>query len=271
MRRLSLTGMTALVVGYTFLYLPILFLMVFSFNASRLPGIWTGFSLRWYQNLLENETLLAAVFTSIQIAAMTATLAVILGTLAAIPMVRWGIFKGRTLFSGLISAPLVMPEVITGLALLLTFVTFERLIGWPAQRGMMTVTIAHTTLAMAYVYVVVHSRLQDFDQSLEEAALDLGARPLRVFMTITLPIIAPSLIAGWLLAFALSLDDVVIASFLSGPGATTLPLLIFSSVRLGVTPEINALATIIVGIVSLVVTFGGILMIRQQGRANSYE
>ncbi len=270
MRRLSVPGVTALIIGYTFLYMPILFLIVFSFNQSRLPGVWTGFSTRWYQLLFENETLLAAVLTSLQIAAMTATLSVILGTLAAVSMTRRKIFRGRTLFGGLISAPLVMPEVITGLALLLTFVTLERLIGWPAQRGIMTVTIAHTTLAMAYVYVIVQSRLQDFDQSLEEAALDLGAKPFKVFMTITLPIISPALISGWLLSFALSLDDVVIASFLSGPGATTLPLLIFSSVRLGITPEINALATVIVGIVSLGVVIAGVIIARQQWKKRFY-
>lgn len=270
MRRLSPAGLTALIFGYTFLYLPIIFLVVFSFNESRLPGVWTGFSTRWYQLLFENETLVSAVFTSLRIAATTATLAVFLGTLAAVAMVRGKTFHGRTLFSGLISSPLVMPEVITGLALLLTFVTLERLIGWPAQRGMMTVTIAHTTLAMAYVYVIVQSRLQDFDRSLEEAALDLGAKPLKVFLTITLPIIAPALISGWLLSFALSLDDVVIASFLSGPGSTTLPLLIFSSVRLGVTPEINALATIIVGIVSLGVMIAGVIILRQQRKKQRY-
>ena len=270
MRRLSLSSVMALLLGYTFLYMPILFLMIFSFNESRLPGVWSGFSTRWYQLLFENETLMAAVITSLRIAATTATLAVILGTLAALSMVRQKSFKGRTLFSGLISAPLVMPEVITGLALLLTFVTLERLIGWPAQRGMMTVTIAHTTLAMAYVYIVVYARLQDFDRSLEEAALDLGAKPWKVFMMITLPIIAPALISGWLLAFALSLDDVVIASFLSGPGATTLPLLIFSSVRLGMTPEMNALATILVGLVSCVVTLAGVLMARQERRSRQY-
>jgi putrescine transport system permease protein len=270
MRRLSPAGITALIFGYTFLYLPIIFLVVFSFNKSRLPGVWTGFSFRWYEILFENETLISAVLTSLEIAAMSATLAVFLGTLAAVAMIRLKTFRGRTLFSGLVSAPLVMPEVITGLALLLTFITLERLIGWPARRGMMTVTIAHTTLAMAYVYIIVQSRLQDFDRSLEEAALDLGAKPLKVFLTITLPIIAPALISGWLLSFALSLDDVVIASFLTGPGATTLPLLIFSSVKLGVTPEINALATIIIGIVSLGVTIAGMIIFRQQRKKQRY-
>jgi putrescine transport system permease protein len=262
MRRISRSGTLFLIIGYAFLYLPIIFLVTFSFNESRLPGVWTGFSLHWYSLLFQNEDLIRAVFTSFQIAAMTATLAVTLGTLAAVTMVRFGPFKGRTLFSGLISAPLVMPEVITGLALLLMFVTFERLIGWPSERGMMTITIAHTTLAMAYVYLVVRSRLMDFDRSLEEAAHDLGARPIAVFFAITLPLIAPALLSGWLLAFALSLDDVVLASFLSGPGATTLPILIFSSVRLGVTPEINALASIIIGIVSLGVLVAGLVILK---------
>jgi putrescine transport system permease protein len=264
MRRTSKSGTTALILGYAFLYLPIIFLVTFSFNESRLPGVWTGFSLRWYTLLFENTALIRAVFTSFQIAAMAATFSVVLGTFAAVAMVRFGNFKGRTLFSGLISAPLVMPEVITGLALLLMFVTFERLIGWPSERGMMTITIAHTTLALSYVYLVVRSRLLDFDRSIEEAAQDLGARPVTVFLTITLPLIAPALFAGWLLAFALSLDDVVLASFLSGPGATTLPILIFSSVRLGVTPEINALASIIVGIVSIGVLIVGLIVMRSK-------
>ena len=264
MRKMSCTGTVSLIIGYAFLYLPILFLIVFSFNESRLPGVWVGFSTKWYALLFDNEELLAAVLTSFQIASMSATGAVILGTLAAVSMVRFGFFRGRTLFSGMISAPLVMPEVITGLALLLMCVTFERLIGWPSERGMMTVTIAHTTLAMAYVYLIVQARLQDFDRSLEEAAQDLGARPIMVFFKITLPLIAPSLLAGWLLAFALSLDDVVLASFLSGPGATTLPILIFSSLRLGITPEINALAAIIVGIVSIGVTIAGFVMVRKK-------
>ncbi|MES2252735.1 MAG: ABC transporter permease subunit [Pseudomonadota bacterium] len=264
MQRTSKSGTAALIIGYAFLYLPIIFLITFSFNESRLPGVWTGFSLRWYSLLFENSALIHAVSTSFQIAAMAATFSVVLGTFAAISMVRFGNFKGRTLFGGLISAPLVMPEVITGLALLLMFVTFERLIGWPSERGMMTITIAHTTLALSYVYLVVRSRLLDFDRSIEEAAQDLGARPVTVFLSITLPLIAPALLAGWLLAFALSLDDVVLASFLSGPGATTLPILIFSSVRLGITPELNALASIIVGIVSIAVLIVGLFVIRSK-------
>jgi putrescine transport system permease protein len=264
MRKMSFSGAISLVIGYVFLYLPILFLILFSFNESRLPGVWVKFSTKWYHLLFDNQELLRAALTSFQIASMSATGAVVLGTLAAVSMVRLGFFKGRTLFSGMISAPLVMPEVITGLALLLMCVTFERLIGWPSERGMMTVTVAHTTLAMAYVYLIVKARLQDFDRSLEEAAQDLGARPIMVFLKVTLPLIAPSLLAGWLLAFALSLDDVVLASFLSGPGATTLPILIFSSLRLGISPEINALAAIIVGIVTIGVSVAGFIMIRKK-------
>ncbi|MBX9804483.1 MAG: ABC transporter permease subunit [Alphaproteobacteria bacterium] len=267
MRQLSRTSITTLIFGYAFLYLPILTVIVYSFNESRLVTVWSRFSTKWYKALMTNEGLWEAVFASVKIASMTATVAVILGTLAAVVMVRFVNFRGKTLFSGLISAPLVMPDVITGLAVLMMFVTFEQLIGWPSHRGLMTITIAHITLAMAYVYLVVQARLQDFDRSIEEAALDLGARPLKVFLVIVLPLIFPSLMAGWLLAFALSLDDVVIASFLSGPGATTLPMLIFSSIRLGVSPVINALATIIVGIVAIGITIAGIVIHQQNKRS----
>lgn len=266
MRHLSKTSIASLIFGYAFLYLPILTVIVFSFNESRLVTVWSRFSTKWYKTLLSNEGLIDAVLASFKIAAMTATIAVVLGTLAAVVMVRFSKFRGRTLFGGLISAPLVMPDVITGLAFLMMFVTLEQLIGWPAYRGVLTITIAHITLAMAYVSLVVQARLQDFDRSLEEAALDLGARPVKVFLVIVLPLILPSLMAGWLLAFALSLDDVVIASFLSGPGATTLPMLIFSSIRMGVSPEINALATIIVGIVAVGVTIAGLIIHHQQKR-----
>lgn len=266
MRHLSKTSVASLIFGYAFLYLPILTVIVFSFNESRLVTVWSRFSTKWYKTLLSNEGLIDAVLASFKIAAMTATIAVVLGTLAAVVMVRFSKFRGRTLFGGLISAPLVMPDVITGLAFLMMFVTLEQLIGWPAYRGVLTITIAHITLAMAYVSLVIQARLQDFDRSLEEAALDLGARPVKVFLVIVLPLILPSLMAGWLLAFALSLDDVVIASFLSGPGATTLPMLIFSSIRMGVSPEINALATIIVGIVAVGVTIAGLIIHHQQKR-----
>jgi putrescine transport system permease protein len=266
MKRFTKLNILSLITGYTFLYLPILFVIVFSFNDSKLVTTWGKFSTRWYVSLWDNEGLLNAVLTSLQIASVSATIAVILGTLAAVAMIRFGRFKGRTLFSGMIIAPLIMPDVITGLAMLIMFVTTQQLIGWPAHRGIMTITIAHITLAVSYVYLIIYARLKDFDRSIEEAALDLGAKPAKVFMVITLPIILPSLTTGWLLAFALSLDDVVIASFLSGPGATTLPMVIFSSIRLGLSPEINALATIIVGIISLAVIIAGIILYRQQKR-----
>lgn len=264
MRRLSTFNITGLIVGYAFLYIPIISVVILSFNESMLVTTWTRFTTKWYTSLLDNEGLIDAVFASLKIATITATFAMVLGTLAAISMVRFGAFKGRTLFSGLISAPLIMPDIMTGLAMLMMFVATEQLIGWPSHRGIMTITIAHITLATAYVYLIIQARLIDFDRSLEEAALDLGARPTKVFFLITLPIIAPSLISGWLLAFALSLDDLVIASFLSGPGATTLPMLIFSSIRLGVSPEINALASIIVFIISIGVLIAGLITWRRQ-------
>lgn len=266
MRTLTKTNITTLIFGYAFLYFPILTIILFSFNESRLVTVWSRFSIKWYKDLWTNEGLLNAVIASFKIASMAATASVVLGTLAAVIMTRFIYFRGQTLFSGLIAAPLVMPDVITGLAALMMFVTVEQIIGWPAYRGILTITIAHITLAMAYVYLVVQARLQDFDRSIEEAALDLGARPLKVFLVIVLPLILPSLLAGWLLAFALSLDDVVIASFLSGPGATTLPMLIFSSIRLGVSPVINALATIIIGIVAMGVMIAALIIHRQQKR-----
>ncbi|WP_142847633.1 ABC transporter permease subunit [Telmatospirillum sp. J64-1] len=249
--RRSVWLLTAMILGYAFLYGPILSLIVYSFNESRLVTVWGGFSTKWYGELLQNQKLLDAAFLSLKIAALTATGAVVLGTLAALVLVRFGRFRGRTLFSGMVTAPLVMPEVITGLALLLLFVALEQLVGWPSGRSMTTIVLAHVTFTMAFVTVVVQSRLAQMDRSIEEAAMDLGARPFKVFMVITLPMIAPSLIAAWLLAFTLSLDDLVIASFVSGPGSTTLPMVVFSSVRLGVTPEINALATIIVALVAV--------------------
>ena len=263
MQRKSSFRILTLILGYAFLYLPIISVIFYSFNDSRLSMIWRKFTFKWYWKLLENDALLSAVISSFKIASLAATLAVMLGTMAAIIVVRFGRFRGRTIFGGLVTAPLVMPEVITGLAMLMMFVALERIIGWPTERGVMTVTIAHTTLALAYVYLVVQARLVDFDKSIEEAALDLGAKPIDVFTKITLPIISPALLAGWLLAFALSLDDVVLASFLSGPGATTLPMLIFSSVRFGIDPQINALATIIVSIVMIAVAASGIIVHRK--------
>lgn len=239
--------------GLVFLYAPMLILMLYSFNASKLVTVWGGFSFKWYGELLHNDSLLDAIWTSLQIAFFTASAAVILGTMAALMMTRFGGFKGRTLFTGMITAPLVMPDVIIGLSLLLLFVQMASSFGWPADRGMVTIWIAHTTFCSAYVTVVVASRLRELDQSIEEAALDLGATPLRAFFLITVPIILPALASAWLLAFTLSLDDLVIASFVTGPNATTLPMKVFSSARLGVSPDVNALATVIILTVSLVV------------------
>jgi putrescine transport system permease protein len=256
--------LAALVIGFAFLYIPIVSLVVFSFNESKLVTVWAGFSTKWYGELLHNQQILDAAWLSLKIATLSATLAVVLGTLAGLVLARFGPFRGRTLLSGLTTAPLVMPEVITGLSMLLLFVTMEQLIGWPAGRGMTTIVIAHVTFTMAYVTVVVQSRLSQMDDSLEEAAMDLGARPSRVFFLITLPIIAPALMSGWLLAFTLSVDDLVTTSFVAGPGSSTLPMVIFSKVRLGVSPDINALATIVVAIVTVGVVMAGVMMSRQQ-------
>lgn len=243
--RLSWFNTISLTLGFAFLYLPMVILVIYSFNESKLVTVWAGFSTKWYGELLKNEEFLDAAWVTIRVAAMSSTLATVLGTLAAYVLVRAGRFAGRTLFSGMIYAPLVMPEVITGLSLLLLF------IGLDIDRGVMTIVLAHTTFSMCYVSVVVSSRLASFDTSLEEAALDLGASPLNAFFLVTLPIIAPAVIAGWLLAFTLSLDDLVIASFTTGPSATTLPIKIFSAVRLGVSPEINALSTLMIVVVTV--------------------
>jgi len=251
MRRRGWFLPVAAVLGFIFLYIPIVSLVVYSFNDSRNVAIWTSFSTRWYVELFQNQQIIDAAKLSLLIASISATVALVLGTLAAVALTRLGKFLGRSLLTGMITAPLVMPDVITGLSLLLLFVAMEGAFGWPAGRGVLTVTIAHATFCMAYVAVVVQSRLADLDNSLEEAAQDLGATPGRVFFDITLPIIAPALISGWLLAFTLSLDDVVIASFVSGPGSSTLPMVIYSKVRLGVSPDVNALATIFIGIVAL--------------------
>jgi putrescine transport system permease protein len=239
-------------------------MVVFSFNASKLVTVWAGFSTKWYVSLFGNDQMLDAARLSLQIASINATGAVILGTVAGLVLARFGRFKGRTMLSGMTTAPLVMPEVITGLSLLLLFVAMEQLLGWPQGRGVTTITLAHITFSMSYVTVVVQSRLTTFDESLEEAAMDLGARPAKVFFVITLPIILPAIISGWLLAFTLSWDDLVITSFVSGPGSTTLPMLIFSKVRLGVSPEINALATIMVLIVTLGIVGSAFWMQRQE-------
>lgn len=265
-QRRSMFLLSCLVFGFAFLYIPILSLIVFSFNKSKLVTVWGGFSTKWYGALLGNRQILDAAWLSIKVAVMNATLAVILGTMVALVLTRFGQFRGRALLSGMATAPLVMPEVITGLSLLLLFVSLEQWIGWPQGRGITTITIAHTTFSMAYVAVIVQSRLSQMDASIEEAAMDLGAKPAKVFFVITLPIIAPALVSGWLLAFTLSLDDLVIASFTSGPGSTTLPMVIFSKVRLGVSPEINALATILIGVVTIAVFTAGIIMSRQEAQ-----
>jgi putrescine transport system permease protein len=237
--------------GYAFLYIPLLSVIVYSFNDSSLGTVWGGFSTRWYGELMQNDQVLTALFLSLKIGVSAATLATLMGTLAGMALARFGRFRGRNLLTGMVMSPMVMPEVITGLALLLLFVSLQQLIGWPGQRGFGTITIAHTTFAIAYVAVIVQSRLSAMDRSLEEAAMDLGGRPFRVVVDITLPLIAPAMLAGWLLAFTLSLDDLVLASFVSGPGGSTLPMLIFSKVKLGVTPDINALATLIILFVSV--------------------
>jgi putrescine transport system permease protein len=241
-----------LVLGLLFIYAPMLILVIYSFNASKLVTVWGGWSVKWYVGLLDNTQLMGSVVRSLEIACYTAIAAVALGTLAAFVLTRITRFKGRTLFGGLVTAPLVMPEVITGLSLLLLFVAMAQMIGWPQERGIVTIWIAHTTFCAAYVAVVVSARLRELDLSIEEAAMDLGARPWKVFFLITIPMIAPSLAAGGMMSFALSLDDLVLASFVSGPGSTTLPMEVFSAVRLGVKPEINAVASLILLAVSLV-------------------
>lgn len=256
----------AATLGFAFLYLPIISLVVFSFNESRLVTVWSGFSTKWYGELFADEQMLGAAWLSLRIAFFSATFALVLGTLCAVALVRFKRFRGRTVLAGTVSAPLVMPDVITGLALLLLFVGMESLLGWPAGRGIVTIIIAHTTFCMAYITVVVQSRLSDLDLSLEEAAMDLGATPFRVFFDITLPIIAPALVSGWLLGFTLSLDDLVIASFVSGPGSSTLPMVIFSKIKLGVSPDVNALATIIIGVVALGVVAATIIGLRSSSK-----
>ncbi|MBT6190130.1 MAG: ABC transporter permease subunit [Tateyamaria sp.] len=245
MTRLSLFNVVSLTFGFVFLYVPMLILVIYSFNKSKLVTVWAGFSTKWYSELLANDAFLDAAWVTVKVAVLSSSIATVLGTMAAYVLVRGGRFFGRTLFSGMIYAPLVMPEVITGLSLLLLF------IGMGLDRGVLTIVLAHTTFSMCFVSVVVSSRLMTFDNSLEEAALDLGASPLDAFRLVTLPIIAPAVISGWLLAFTLSLDDLVIASFTSGPSATTLPMKIWSSVRLGVSPEINALSTILIAMVTI--------------------
>ena len=258
---------TMLAFGFAFLYVPILSMIFFSFNYSKLVTVWDAArspTLRWYGLLFQNDQIMGAAWLSIKIATLNACISVVLGTLAGLVLARFGRFRGRTLLAAMTTAPLVMPEVITGLAMLLLFVAMEQLIGWPAGRGVTTITIAHVTFSMAYVTVVIQSRLANFDESLEEAAMDLGARPAKVFWRITLPLIMPAIISGWLLAFTLSWDDVVISQFVAGPSSTTLPMVIFSKVRLGVSPDVNALATLMVLIVATGVVCSALFMQRQE-------
>jgi putrescine transport system permease protein len=251
MNRRPVFLLSCLCFGFAFFYIPILSMIVFSFNKSRLATVWGGFSTEWYWKLFQNDQIMNAALLSVEIALVSATLATILGTMAGIAMARFRRFRGRTMLSGLITAPLIMPEVITGISLLMLFIVMAEWIGWPGTRGFTTITIAHITFSMTYVTTIVQARLSSADISVEEAALDLGSRPWQVLRDVTLPIISPSIVSGWLLAFTISLDDVVITSFTTGPGSTTLPILIWSKVKLGVTPDINALATIIVIVVAI--------------------
>lgn len=255
--------------GFVFLYAPIISLVFFSFNESKLVTVWGGFSTKWYGELFNDPQIMGAAWLSLKIAFISATLSIVIGTLAAFVLARFGKFRSRKILTGMITAPLVMPEVITGLSLLLLFVAMQQLIGWPVGRGVVTIIIAHSTFGAAYAAVVIQSRLIDMDMSIEEAASDLGARPMRVFFDITLPVISPALVSGWLLAFTLSLDDLVIASFVSGPGSSTLPMVIFSKVRLGVSPDINALATIIILIVSVGIIAAALIM-QRSGKKHAY-
>jgi len=258
MKRFTAFNMTTLLLGFAFLYIPIIILVVFSFNESKLVTVWGGFSTKWYGELMNNQSIKDAAWVTAKVAFTSSTIATLLGTIAGLVMTKFGRFRGRTLFSGMIYAPMVMPEVIIGLSLLLMFVALS------IDRGVMTVTLAHITFSMCYVAVVVQSRMSSYDDSINEAALDLGCTPFKTFFLITLPIILPAVISGWLLSFTLSLDDLVIASFTSGPGSTTLPMKIYSMVRLGVTPEINAVSTILVGLVAIGVVTGSFIGKKQK-------
>ncbi len=255
---------TMLLLGLLFLYIPIVSLIVYSFNDSKLVTVWGGFSTKWYVSLFQNEQIISAVELSVQIALASATAAVTLGTIAGFVLARFKRFPGSSLFAGMMTAPMVMPEVITGLSMLLLFISMQQLIGVPAERGFFTIWVGHTTLCMAYVSVVVRSRLLEIDQSLEDAAMDLGARPLKIFFVITLPLVAQAIASGFLLSVTLSLDDLVMTAFLSGPGSTTLPQVIFSKVRLGLNPEINALASITVLVVGVLVIVANYMMLNSQ-------
>ncbi|MCL4066334.1 ABC transporter permease subunit [Pseudomonas sp. GX19020] len=262
---------TVMCFGFAFFYIPILSMIIYSFNESRLVTVWGGFSTKWYVSLFSNRQIGAALWLSLQIALISASVATVLGAMAGITLARFRKFRGRTAFSGMVTAPLIMPEVITGISLLIFFTLLANWIGWPGQRGFTTITLAHITFSMVFVTTVVHSRMIQMDRSIEEAAMDLGSRPWQVLKDVTLPVISPALLSGWLLAFTISLDDVVITTFVMGPGSTTLPLLIWSKVKLGVTPDINALATLIVVIVGICVAIAGWLMSRAERRRLAEE
>jgi putrescine transport system permease protein len=269
MNRRPVFLITMLCFGFAFFYIPILSMIVYSFNASRLATVWGGFSTKWYVTLFSNRQVLAALLLSLKIALVSATAATLLGTMAGIALVRFRRFRGRLLFSGLVTAPLIMPDVITGISSLMFFILMAEWVGWPGSRGFTTITLAHITFSMVYVTTVVQARMVQADQAIEEAAMDLGSRPWQVLFDITLPVIFPAIMSGWLLAFTISLDDVVITSFTTGPGSTTLPLLIWSKVKMGVTPDINALATLMVAVVGLGVLVAGIAMNRAERRRNA--
>lgn len=260
---------TMLCFGFAFFYIPILSMMVYSFNGSRLATVWGGFSAKWYVSLLSNKQVGAALLLSLKIAVTSATAATILGTMAGITLARFRRFKGRTLFSGLVTAPLIMPEVITGISSLMMFILMAKFLGWPGARGFTTVTLAHITFSMVFVTTIIQSRMLQADRAIEEAAMDLGSKPWAVLFDVTLPVIFPAILSGWLLAFTISLDDVVITSFTTGPGNTTLPLLIWSKVKLGVTPDINALATLTVVVVGCGVALAGYILNRAEKRRDA--
>ncbi|OYX25183.1 MAG: putrescine ABC transporter permease PotI [Rhodobacterales bacterium 32-66-7] len=271
MKRNSTFLITMLCFGFAFFYIPILSMIVYSFNASRLATVWGGFSTKWYVSLLSNQQVIDALILSLKIALVSATIATILGTMAGIALARFSKFRGRVFFSGLVIAPLVMPEVITGISSLIFFILLADWIGWPGQRGFTTITLAHITFSMVFVTTIVQARMIQTDRAIEEAAMDLGSRPWQVMFDVTLPVISPAILAGWLLAFTISLDDVVISTFTTGPGSTTLPLLIWSKVKLGVTPDINALATLMVLTVGIGVIAAGIILNRAEKRRLAEE
>lgn len=268
MKRRPTFLISVLAFGFAFFYVPILSMIVYSFNASRLATVWGGWSTKWYGVLLGNEQVIAALKLSVTIALISATVATILGTMAGYALARLGRFRGRLGLAGMVNAPLIMPDVITGISLLIFFILLGQWIGWPAQRGFATITLAHITFTLTYITTIIQARLAETDRSIEEAAMDLGSRPWQVLFDVTLPVISPAILSGWLLAFTISLDDVVITTFTTGPGYTTLPLLIWSKVKLGVTPDINALATLIVLVVGTGVAVAGVVMTRAEKRRN---